>query len=373
MTPGDAQAHVSRADTLSISDVLSVRQEAARSYLDSVKLRPRDYALWGSLGQALDEVGKEEEALRALAEAVRLAPHYARPRWQLGNFLLRHGAEREAFDQLRLAARSDPARFPNLLDLAWRFYDGDSARLELAVRPETKAERLTLARFYIKQGRAGEALRQYQEIGGAVAADERRAMLSALLAAGEFAGAYQVWSLSRAAETGAAESRPGQINDGGFESEVRLNEPGFGWQIGPAGETAAISLDAQEVGEGRRSLRIDFKGASAPAVPLLSQLVLVEGGRLYRLTFVARTQDLVTGGPPVVAVSDASAPERPALAQTEDLKKGHEGWQKFTTEFTPPQTTRALFISLRRRNCAGAGPCPAFGHLWLDGFSLMRL
>jgi hypothetical protein len=377
MTPGDPQAHVSRADLLSAAgaDDASRRREAVRSYRDSVSLRPLDYALWISLGQELEDAGEADEALRALGEATRLAPFYARPRWQLGNFLLRQGRDTEAFDQLSRAARAEPARFPNLIDLAWRFYGGDVGRVEAAVRPETDAERLRLARFYVKEGKAGEAMRLYGQLGGAVAGDEQRAMLADLLAAREFAEAYKVWSRFQPPEAGAQETAPGQIYDGGFEREIALHEPGFGWQIGTANDPAvSVALDGGEVSEGKRSLRIDFNGASAPSAAVVSQLVLVEAGRSYRLSFAARTKDLVTGGLPIITVSDASAPDQPPLAQSKNLLlQGSEGWQDFSVEFKITQTTLAVSLSLHRQNCAAGGPCPAFGHVWLDGFTMKRL
>jgi hypothetical protein len=378
MTPGDPQAHVARADLLSVAGAedASRRREAVRSYRDSVSLRPLDYALWMSLGQELEDAGEAVEAFRAFAEASRLAPFYASPRWHLGNFLLRQGRDLEAFDHLRRAAHAEPARLPNLLDLAWRFYGGDVQRVEAAVRPETNAERLRLARFYVKQGKAGEAMRLYTQLGGAVARDEQKAMLADLLAAREFVEAHKVWSLSQRQEAGAREIASGQIYDGGFEGEIRLNEPGFGWQIGAANDpTFSVSLDNGVVREGKRSLRVDFNGASAPSAPVVSQLVLVEPGQAYRLSFAARTKELVTGGLPVVVVYDASAPDQPVLAQSKNLSpqgsgEGSGGWQDVSVELTVSRASRAVRVSVQRQNCAAGGPCPAFGHLWLDGFTL---
>lgn len=385
MTPRDPQAHVSRADLLSSNLGVSesyFKQEAVRSYRNSVRLRPLDYALWMSLGQALEDAGEADEALLALTEATRLAPFYARPRWQLGNFLLRQrGRDREAFDQLRRAAQADSAaHFPNLIDLAWRFYGGEVSRIEAAVQPETNVERLRLARFYVQHAKVNDAMRLYGQLGGAVAAEEQKALLADLLAAGEFTIAYQLWSLARTKDGGAQESAPGQIYDGGFEREIRLNEPGFGWQIGsPVNEpTVSVALDSGETMEGRRSLRIDFNGASAPSTSLISQLVLIEAaaGRPYLLSFAARTKDLVTGGLPIVTVSDASAPGQPVLlAQSKNLPgEESQGWQTFSIEFTPDaRITRAVRVALQRQNCSAGGPCPAFGHVWFDAFTLKQL
>ena len=100
--------------------------------------------------------------------------------------------------------------------------------------------------------------------------------------------------------------------------------------------------------------------------------MLVEPGARYRLSFHARTESVKTGGPPVVVVSDASADDARVLAQSKPLPQGTTGWQEYEVELTAAPKTEAVLVGLRRENC-DANPCPMFGRVWLDDFSLRKL
>jgi hypothetical protein len=118
-------------------------------------------------------------------------------------------------------------------------------------------------------------------------------------------------------------------------------------------------------------LRFEFKGEIKPGTSLISQLVLVAPGTRYRLNFAARTQELVSGGLPVIAVFEAGAKDK-SLAQTKPLPQGTNGWQNFTLEFAAPSGAQAINIALQREGCKSR-TCPMFGRLWLDNFSLEKL
>jgi hypothetical protein len=341
--------------------------EAVREYEEAISLRPLDYVLWLSLGSARDEAGDTDGALVAFREAVRLAPFYAEPRWQLGNLLLRARRSEEAFAEMRAAALSQPTYLPNFIDLVWGASRGDAATVESVVRPETDSWRLTLARFFVKRGKVNEALALYRAAGSS-SVEDRQSLLKELLAAKQFAEAHQVW------KGGAEEKRSGEtefITDGSFESGAKVNEPGFGWQLITNSQLVRVSLDSSEPGHGSKSLLLDWRGNVDAATPALSQLVLVDAGSRYRLGFSFRTKDLTTGGPPIVVITDASAKDA-ELARSAPLPKTSGGWQEQTLEFTTGQTTRAVTIKMIRQSCASA-PCPVFGQIWLDGFSLRKL
>ena len=131
-----------------------------------------------------------------------------------------------------------------------------------------------------------------------------------------------------------------------------------------------LSLDADSPREGARSLKVEYAGNSEPSLAAVSRLVAVEPGARYRLTFSARTKEVVTGGPPVVSVVSA-AKKGEALAETPPLPASTDGWQESALEFTSPPEG-AVRVALRRKPCASS-PCPAFGGVWLDAFELRRL
>ncbi|MDT5121129.1 MAG: hypothetical protein QOC96_611 [Acidobacteriota bacterium] len=359
----DPEAHLIRAAILKGAGRLD---EAVQEYEEAAQLRPRDYVLWLELGLARDEAEDQAGAINALREAVRLAPDYAAPRWQLGNILLRSGNINDAFSEMRRAAASDPALLPQLIDLAWTIYQGETAAVERVVQPQTSAARLALARFAARHGKAVDAARIFRTLGD-VAAEDRRALLVELLAAKQFNVAYEVWSTA----PGRSEHQS-NFTDGGFEEQVNLDEPGFGWQVARNLPALKVSLDQAQPHQGRNSLRLDWSGETNPASPVISQTVLVEPNARYRLRFSVRTEELVSGGLPFIAVSDASSKDSHALTQSDPFPSKTASWQDKSVDFTTGKDAQAVVVTLQRQNC-DSNPCPIFGRVWLDDFSLQKL
>jgi hypothetical protein len=359
LAPSDPEAHYARGNVLADSGDYA---GAAPAYEEALRLRPRDYVIWVELGKSREETGDTAGALEAFRRAVSLAPFYARPRWQLGNALLRAGARAEAVGELRRAAASDPRLYPNLVQTLWQASGHDPRALVRDVNPRTTEETLALVRFLIKEGESGAGMELLRGSGARLTGEERQTLVKELVAAERFEDAYGVWSEGR----GPA----GTLADGGFEGEARSDEEGFGWRFAQGGQNVKLSLDADSPREGARSLKVEYAGNSEPSQPPVSRLVAVEPGARYRLTFAARTKELVTGGPPFVQLTSA-AKSGEGLAETAALPPSTDGWQDFTLEFTAPPSG-AVRVALRRRPCASA-PCPAFGGVWLDAFELRRL
>ena len=183
-----------------------------------------------------------------------------------------------------------------------------------------------------------------------------------MIAAEHFAEASLLWSEGRGAI--------GSLTDGGFEEEARSDEWGFGWRFARDVQNVKLSLDTDAPREGARSLKVEYAGNSEPATPAVSRLVAVEPGARYRLTFSARTKELVTGGPPFVEIVSA-AKSGEALATAAPLQPALTTWQEFALEFKAP-AAGAVRVALRRKPCTSA-PCPAFGGVWLDAFELRRI
>lgn len=359
LTPSDPEARYALANVLGDSGDYA---GAVKGYEEAVTLRPRDYVIWKELGRAREEMGDAEGALEAYRKASALAPNYAQPRWLLGNALLRAGRGDEALAELRAAAERDPSLYPNLVQILWHAGGRDPRRLADDVRPRTPDETLAVIRFLIHEGAASEGMSLLRKSGEPPPEGWRSALLTDLLAAGDYAEAYEVWSGGRAAAAGA-------LTDGGFEGELRAGEEGFGWRFARDVGGVRLSLDADSPREGSRSLKVEYAGASDPNSAVVSQLMPVEPGERYRLGFSARTKEMVTGGPPFVRVASASGE---TLAASQTLPANRDEWQDFSVEFSAPQGASAVRVELRRRPCA-TSPCPAFGSVWLDAFESRRL
>jgi len=368
LASNDAEAHFARGEVLQSNEDYS---SASAEFERAVQLRPRDYFLWLMLGVTRDENQDEEGALRALRQAVALAPSYAPPRWQLGNLLLRMGQYDEAFAEMRRAAIGNPNLWPNVIDLAWGIYDGNVDAVVKVIRPESAEARLSLAFFLARHNQPAAALDQFRQT--AITANAKNeTLLEELLKARAFNAAYEVWETIHGLPLGTLPDgrvSDTRIYDGGFEEPITVGPPGFGWQITPSIANVTMSVDTNERKSGSRSLRIDFHGNSSPTVPLLTQLVLVKPRTHYRLRLAAQTKELISAALPVITISDASDPKSASLAQSPPVRSEASGWREFALDLVTGPETQAIIISVLRQSCA-SDPCPAFGTLWLDSFSL---
>jgi hypothetical protein len=217
-----------------------------------------------------------------------------------------------------------------------------------------------------------EALKLYRAAGG-MAEAERQVLVNELLAVKGYAEAYEVWaSVESGGQTPSQAGGAGHFTNGSFESQLSFSEQGFGWQFRRDPNTLKVSLDTTAPRAGKFSLRLDWNGNSQPNAPVTSQLLLVEPNARYRLSFAARTQEVVSGGLPFVVVIDKNSADNHVLAQSKTLGKGSSDWQDYSLEFTTGSETRAVLVGLQREGC-GADPCPIFGRLWLDAFSIQKL
>jgi len=320
LTPSDPDAQRARAATLNDQQQ---HGEAANSLAAAVALRYRDDYLWIELGNTREEIGDTTGALAALDQAVHWAPYYAHPRWQRGNLLLRMNRTDQAFADLRQAATANPKYFPNLIDLAWGISKGDLKTTESLVNIRNDNERLALIRYL-----AGKSFRD------------------------AFTLAY-----------GSATT---SFLNGGFEDPFVLNDVTFGWIVAPE-QKNRLTIDVSEAVEGKKSLRIIFDGDWNPDRPVLSQTIVVEPEKTYRISFHVKTKDLVSGGPPLITVKDATTNQ--LLGKSLSFPSTTNPWLGLEVIFTTLSSSQAAVVRLERNNCDSA-PCPIFGTLWLDQFKI---
>jgi tetratricopeptide (TPR) repeat protein len=326
LSPFDPDAHRARATVL---NRLQLTAEASKSLESATSLRYRDDYLWLELANTREEIGDTPGALAAFDQAVRWAPYYAHTHWQRGNLLLRMGRYDEAFAELRTAAAANRSYVPNLIDLAWGVSRNDLNTTKQLIQLNDDRERSTLIRFLASR----KALRD----------------------------AFEVWS-------GSDSTRSPTLFNGGFEDQILLNDATFGgWTLAPEQTKNKLAIDVTEKFAGTRSLQISLGGEWNPGTSLLSQTVIVEPNKTYRVFVSVKTKDLVTGGPPVFTVNDGV--NNQLLGKSESLPTGTTSWVKLQFEFTTLATSEAAVIRLQRNNC-DSSPCPIFGTLWLDEISI---
>ena len=320
LSPSDPEIHRTRA---AIATRLQMHAEAVQSLEIATRLRQRDDVLWLELGNAREEVGDTKGALTALDQAVRWAPYYAHTHWQRGNLLLRMGRFDEAFAELRTAASANKNYLPNLIDLAWGISKGDVDRTEELLELKDDNQRVAFIQFLTRKR--------------------------------QFRGAYNLWAT-------AADVREPHLFNGGFEEPLVFDGLELGRWVLSNDRKNKLAIDVSEKFTGTRSFQITFDGDWNPGTPLLSQTVLVDPSKTYRVSYSLKTKDLVTGGPPLFTANDAT--NNHLLGKSESFPST-DSWRTLNFTFTSLATTEAAVIRLQRNNC-DESPCPIFGVLWLD-------
>jgi tetratricopeptide (TPR) repeat protein len=323
ITPSDPEAHRARAR------VFSRQQkpvEASQALESAASLRHRDDYLWLELGNAREEAGDQKGALVALDQAVRWAPYYAHTHWQRGNLLLRMGRTAEAFAELRTAAAANQTYLPSLIDLAWGISGKDVAAAEQLIGITSERERRSFAEFLARRGELRKAFSISYE------SDPAKVTLPAVFNAG-------------------------------FEEPLVQTKTVFGnWSVSTDQSNSKLAVDVAQKFSGERSVQITLNGQWDPAASLLSQTVIVDPGQTYRVSFAVMTKDLATGGPPVIAITDATTGQ---LSGKSEGFPSTPSWTTLSFDFKTLATSEAVVIRLQRNNCA-TSPCPIFGVVWLD-------
>ncbi|MDX6611705.1 MAG: hypothetical protein QOD75_891 [Blastocatellia bacterium] len=364
MTPDDPDARVNRAALLSQR---GDHREAAAELERAAQLRPRDYYLWLELGMSRDRMGDAAGAELAFRESKRLAPNYAQPAWQLGNLLFRAGRQDEALAELVRAAKTDSTFVPAAIELGWAVRPSAAAIKEI-LKPQTAFEHLALAHFFARHGDGADAIAEWHS-SGSENRDEIVSLIRQLIGQSAYRDAHELWAQAYVSGNSNPEPPGVLMYDGGFERPLAVDDPGFGWRVSQKITNVNLSIDANNPREGAKSLRIDFHGVSnAPSA--VSQMVLVEPKTHYRLQFSSRVQELVSGGLPVIVVADAAAPQVEFIVSP-GLAGGTDQWRDSNVEFQTSDRTQAVVVQIKRLSCASE-PCPIFGSLWLDSFSMQR-
>jgi tetratricopeptide (TPR) repeat protein len=355
LSSSDPEAHRARAAVVKNPD------EAAKSLERATALRYRDDYLWIQLGNTREEAGDMQGALAALDQATRWAPHYAHTHWQRGNLLLRMGQPNEAFAALRTAAAASPRYAPNVIDLAWGISRNDLKKTEALLDIKDDKQRLAFIQFLARNGKGSEVIDQIRLLSAPLSAANKNELVRLLFDSKAFNASYDLF------EPSPKMRRPVLFNSG-FEDPFVLNDSGFDWIVTPQQKTR-LTIDASEKLSGDKSLRIDLDGEWPPGTSLLAETFVVNPGANYRISFAVKTKDLVTGGPPVIVVNDASTNQ--LLGKSGNFPTATTSWTKLSVDFTTLPTSQAAVVRLQRTGC-DSSICPIFGTLWLDEFSVVQ-
>ncbi len=342
-------------------------ESTVRLFEEVVRRSPNDYRWWIELGRAYEQAEQPANAEMAFQRAVEVAPTYTFPHWQLGNFYLRQNRSEEAFSELRKATERSVVYREQVFSLAWDYFDKDPQKVE-ELAADTPDVRATLALFYAARGSADNALRVWNTLGEE---DKAKHLDTAKrIAHGLFEKQRFRESLAFAVQTGIdAEAKAETISNGGFETFIGEHEDTiFGWRILRGEGKVDIAPDAGVKFQGARSLRVTFKGYAKSELHNVVQFIAVEPGARYRLSFMVRTDNLRSGGPPLVQVIGGR--DNVGIVASEPFAVGSMDWTPVSMEFIAPPDLDSVHIRTGRLFCE---QCPISGSIWYDDFALTKL
>jgi len=365
LAPADPRALALRAQ---IGDLPTSEQMPALELAEnSVRAAPGDYRWRLILARALADATRVDDAEREFRRAIDLAPTYAVCRWYFGNFLLRQGRREEAFAQFRLAT-SDPFYRQQSLALVWDLtHDVAAVDATAGDQPDSTA---FLSLFLAAHNDPEDALAVWNRLPDE---EKRKRVAEAKTIATVLLQRHRYEAglgfVHHAGEE--LEARPGATTNPSFESSVDSGVPTtFGWRIARNDPKLDLLLDDKVSHEGRRSLRMTFRGTARPDLFNTAQTVAVNPGQKYRLTFWVRTENLKAVSGPIISV--ATGDESKVLGATQPFPNGTSDWRQMTVDFSVPADVDGIEIRTLRGGCGG-DDCVITGVVWYDDFALARL
>ncbi len=339
---------------------------AANELKKAIEYRPKDYNLWLKSGQLENLQNRKTEAENAFRRAIELAPNYGKPYFFYGDFLLKNNRKDEGFKALRAAARRNPQYFGEVFTVFWNEKSGNAAETIELLMPLDASEKEKLSAFLFEKGE----FRAVTELncGDSNLSDRLRyGLIHRLLEKNRFYFAERLYKQN----CEFSESFESEIEDGNFENKAVEEKTGFGWRVPSFSGNTTVTFDEENPAKGL-SLRFDFNGQD-DSHALLSQFVVVEKSRRYKLIFSYKTSEIVTGGVPVLQIilkkPDSATSE--SIAGETKLSLREKDWVQTSIEFETDKQTEAVEIRLTRQNCSDS-LCPIFGDLWVDDFYLQK-
>jgi Tfp pilus assembly protein PilF len=360
LAPDDPQTHYAAAVLYDRTFLASDQQRSLDEYEHAAALAPGNYLLWLEYGKALGRSGNFEASESALRQALKLAPNYSVVQWTLGNLLVRRGNENEGFEQIRRAIAGNDSYAPPAVSFAYEYFSGNIEKVRETVGSSPAAS-AALALSLARAKRFDEAADVWSSIPE-VARDASillagRSLTNEMISAKRFHLAIRVSEVSG--------SMAGQVRDGGFEDEIKLENAGpFEWQIDPGTQPQPLQSTSQPH-SGSRCLVLRFASSDGNGLRQMSQTVVVTPGQKYVFGGFFRS-DVRSDSTPAFLIVDATNGN--VLSEVR-LNTPSDVWKQFSTDVVVPAGTDGIILRFTVKKCASS-ICPINGSIWLDDLAL---
>lgn len=317
---------------------------------------------WASLGDALAQAGQDQASTEAYEIAVRLGPNRPEILMQVANRAFEAGRLNEATD---LAKRilSMVRTYDQIL---FRFLRLSGLSVEETLDKAVPHTREPLAAYLqntIRTERSVAAQTVWKKMAELelLTPEDLPAFTQKLLKDGYSRAAVEAQRLV-AGDRDPDWPEGNLVFNGGFEEDPLGTD--LDWQLRRHNDVK-VSFDEDVVAEGQRSLRIDFPGTENLKFEHVSQTVVVEPGRSYRLTIMVRSEEITTDEG---LRMEALVRGRRVVAATEPLV-GTMDWSELEFTFTVPGDADQVQLVLSRRRSLRIDS-KVQGTVWLDALGV---
>ncbi len=370
-TNAEYALYLGRQLQYNVADIDSSR--AAAELLHAIELNPFEPQAWLDLSRNLDLQGKTAEAEVALRGSDYMAPHLPGFQWSIANTFLLHGGTDEAFRHFKAVLMAAPDYGAQIFRIAWKAAANPQQVLN-EVLPDSPSVQLDYLNFLLAQRHedaTDSVWKRVEATPGSFPVTKVSPYFDYLLGKHRLDDASRVWAdLVRRGLVPSTDqaNEANMVLDGDFEEPV-LNL-GFQWRFSNV-DGVQVSIDNTTFRSPGHSLRVEFEGKSNLDYHDFHQLVRVQPGHRYRLTWFMKTDDITTDSGVRAGVRDAY--NLHALDQDSESVTGTTAWSPYSMDFTTGPKTDLVVLSLPVRV-----PTPKLdnlvkGRVWIDDVQLVPL
>lgn len=313
----------------------------------AAELSPFDAQVWLDLGAAQEVQGQLDQAESSLRRADSLAPNLPHFQWAIANFFLLRGNLEEAMRHFKVVLAGDPHYEQPIFNTAWKAV-GDGDRILAAVIPDKMDTQIRYLDYLLRQGKLADAEKLWPRINANPSPLDPLwvgGYMNTLVGAGQPDKAYQVWTDLQRRKLVSDQTEPDNlVSNGDFEGEVK--NLGFGWRIDSI-PGIYVGFDSTVFHSGGHSLVISFPGTANFYYHAVWHYVKVTPGVRYRAQAYLKTDGITTDSGLRLEVADIYNPRTLTLF-SDQLLGTNAAWTLVTVDFTPPEKTRYVTVSIAR-------------------------
>lgn len=362
----DGEADLIRARSL-MANARYEPREVTRLLNASSRYRPLYAPVWIDLAENAYRRQDPELALAYIRLARDLWPHRALLLWRIALLQIKLGRQDDALVSLADYWRANPKDTAKVMALARRLEPQPQRLLrrlfDAAPRRDIEPAfyRRQLFLFARSLGDPDFSFALWEQLPDGLRRDATYLypLIELMLDKGRYQLAGQIW---RQLYGGSDDNA---LHNGTFEQE--LLKGGLGWRAND-GAGYRIERDARVVYHGAFSLHIAFDGTENVQLNGLSQIVIAEPGRHYRLTGYWRGEDISTRSGVFVQMQTLDGERR--VVERNEPRWGSWRWQAFEFDLQMPEDAHLLQLSVRRRQTSALDKLLA-GDVWLDDLKLV--